>query len=418
MIFKRLPLGGCGDRPDAWGARSVLAPDCKIVVTFLQSGASISVMIPRSITEQILSDLETKIVLLSGPRQCGKTSLSRQLFSDSQAYLNFDSSEDRKVLREQIWERKMALLILDEFHKWRGWKRWLKGVYDTEGVRPRLLVTGSARMDVFRKGGESLAGRHFNIRLHPFTLRELAAAGVGSEAALTTMLEVGAFPEPFLKGSKKWADRWRKSHLDRILREDLLDLEKVRDIRSIELLVDLLAERVGTPISYSSLARDLEVSPHTVKHWLEILERLYVIFLVTPYAKSHARSLLKEPKCYFYDTGRIKDDAGARFENAVACHLLRRCHYLEDVEGEHAVLHYVRDKEKREVDFLTVRNRKPELLIEAKVGDSDFSPSLVFYQRQIRPSQALQLVRSCRREKTLPGLELRAAAGWLAGLEA
>jgi predicted AAA+ superfamily ATPase len=377
-------------------------------------------MILRRLSEALASDLDTKIVLLSGPRQAGKTFLSRQLFSKSQVYLNFDSPADRAILRERSWDRQAELVIFDELHKWKNWKRWIKGVYDTEGVRPRLLVTGSARMDVFRKGGESLAGRHFNLRLHPFSLREVTDSGRDPDEALSTMLEVGAFPEPFLKGAAPWANRWRRSHLDRILREDLLDLERVRDIRSIELLVDLLAERVGTPISYSSLARDLEVSPHTVKHWIEILERLYVVFLVTPYSKSHARSLLKEPKCYFYDTGRVRNDAGARFENTVACHLLKRCHHLEDTEGERMVLHYVRDKEKREVDFLTVRNQKPEYLIEAKLGDADFSTSLVFYQRQIRPVRTIQLVQRCEREKTLPetGVELRAAARWLSKLEA
>jgi predicted AAA+ superfamily ATPase len=340
------------------------------------------------------------------------------LFADSQVYLNSDSAADRKVLREGSWDRNADLLILDELHKGKNWKRWLKGLYDTEGVRPRLLVTGSARMDVFKKGGDSLAGRHFNLRLHPFSLRELAGAAIEPEHALQTLLKVGAFPEPFLRESEAWANRWRRSHLDRILREDLLDLERVRDIRSIEVLVDLLAERVGTPISYSSLARDLEVSPHTVKHWIEILERLYVIFLVTPYSKSHARSLLKEPKCYFYDTGRILDDPGARFENAVACHLLKRCHFFEDTLGERMALHYVRDKEKREVDFLTLRNQRPEWLIEAKWADSDPTPSLVFYQRQIKPKKAIQLVRQGVRDKGLPEIEIRSAAPWLAALEA
>lgn len=373
-------------------------------------------MVGRSISTFIQADLDSKVVLLSGPRQVGKTHLSRTLHPQKQLYLNYDSAPDRRTLRELSWDRSVDLLVLDEIHKWRNWKRWLKGVYDTEGVRPRLLVTGSARMDVFRKGGESLAGRHFTYRLHPLTLGELAASGHSPERALDTMLEVGAFPEPFLKGSRTWASRWRKSHLDRILREDLLDLERVRDIRSIELLVDLLAERVASPISYSSLARDLEVSPHTVKHWIEILERLYVVFLVTPYTKSHAKSLLKEPKCYFYDVGRVKDDPGARFENVVACHLLKHCHFLEDTQGTKTALHYVRDREKREVDFVTLSDGRPDLLIEAKLTDATPAPGLVFYQRQIKARQALQLVRAPTGSRDLPGLGIRSAAGWLAGL--
>ena len=378
-------------------------------------------MVDRSLLEPIRSDLDSKIILLSGPRQVGKTFLSRQIFGENQDYLNFDSPRDRKTIREMSWDRKVDLLVLDELHKWRSWKPWLKGLYDTEGVRPRILVTGSARMDVFRKGGESLAGRHFAYRLHPLSLRELGGSTNPSASALgksmETMMRLGAFPEPFLKGSETWAARWRRSHLDRILREDLLDLENLRNLKGMELLVDLLAERVGTPLSFASLARDLEISPHTVKHWIEVLERLFVIFLVTPYTKSHAKSLLKEPKCYFYDLGQVRDDPGARFENLVACHLLKRCHFLGDTLGVKTQLYYVRDRNKREVDFLTVRSGKPELLIEAKLSDSDFSPHLVFYHQQIKPAASIQLVRSPVREKMAHGIELRSAASWLARLE-
>lgn len=371
-------------------------------------------ILQRSIERSIQDDLETKIVLLSGPRQVGKTSLSRCLFPESQVYLNFDQVTDRAIIRNQTWDRAKDFLILDEIHKWRHWKRWLKGVFDTEGIRPRILVTGSARMDVFRKGGDSLAGRHFHYRLHPLSISEVGSSD--SEATLTRMLALGGFPEPFLRGSETWSMKWRRSHLDRIIREDLLDLESVRNLKGVELLVDLLAERVGGTISFSSLARDLEVSPHTVKHWVEVLERLYVIFIVPPYSKNLARGLLKEPKIFFYDTGRVSG-AAAKFENLVACHLLKRCHYLEDVEGQRCALHYVRDREKREVDFLTLRNSAPELLVEAKLSDGALSPHLKYFKERIAPKRAVQLVRDLKRELMPEGIEIRRAAPWLAGLE-
>lgn len=375
-------------------------------------------MLQRTLRPAIEADLDSKIVLLSGPRQVGKTFLSRQLWPGSQVYLNFDQSKDRAVLRDQSWDRGRELLVLDELHKWRSWKRWLKGVYDTEGCRPRLLVTGSARLDVFRKGDDSLAGRHFHYRLHPLSLKEL---GVGKtagkpEEALEGMLKLGGFPEPLLKGSETWARRWRRSHLDRILREDLLDLEPVRNLKGVEVLVALLAQRVGSTISFASLARDLEVSPHTVKHWVEVLERLYVIFVVTPFSKNLARGLLKEPKIYFYDTGRV-EGPGARFENLVACHLLKRCHYLEDVEGHRCALHYVRDREKREVDFLVVRDSSPELLLEAKLSDGKLAPSLKYFHQRIKPRRSIQLVKELGREVFPEGVEIRRASSWLAGLE-
>ena len=246
------------------------------------------------------------------------------------------------------------------------------------------MVTGSARMDVYKRGGDSLAGAPFGFRLHPISVAEAKHAGLAGSPAehQETLLRVGGFPEPFLKGLEgedEFAKRWRRSHIDRILREDLLDLEKVRELKSIEVLVDLLAERVGSAISYSSLARDLEVSPKTVKHWVEILERLYVVFIVTPYSKNIARSILKAPKIYFYDTGRVAADPGARFENLVACHLLKRSHFLEDTRGDARSLHYVSDQQGREVDFLTVADRKPEWLVEAKVSDASPSPHLASY---------------------------------------
>lgn len=369
----------------------------------------------RYLAASIQEDLESKIVLLSGPRQVGKTFLSRGLNFSKTQYLNFDSEEDRKLLKEKAWIRQDGLLILDELHKMKNWKRWLKGIYDTEGLKPRLLVTGSARLDTFRRGGESLAGRHFHLRLHPFSVKEV---GGNAHQTLLALLKFGGFPEPFLRASDTFAKRWRRTHIDRILREDLLDLQPIRDLKSIEILERLVSERISSTLSFSSLAEDLQVSPHTVKNWLETLENLYVLFKISPYSKNIAKSLKKEPKYYLFDTGRVTASEGGRFENLIAVHLLKRCHYLEDVLGENVALHYLRDKEKREVDFITLRNGKPEWLIEVKLSDDSLSPALRYYGDRLKPERIIQVVLNLKRQKHVEGkYEIIPAAQFLSGLE-
>ncbi len=368
----------------------------------------------------ILRDLEKKLVLLSGPRQSGKTTLAKSFFSEPLfEYLNFDRKADRTIILKETWTRQKELIVFDELHKMRFWKRWIKGVYDTEGVRPRLLVTGSARLDIYRKGGDSLAGRFFLHRLHPLSIAEIKKSDSTQvvDEIEKKLLTLGGFPEPFLNGNQDDASRWRRSHLDVILREDLIDLEKVRDLKSIEILVDLLAERVGSTISYSSLAKDIQVSPHTIKKWIEVLERLYVVFVVTPNAKNISRAVLKEPKIYFFDTGRVTDAPDARFENLVACALLKRNHYLEDMRGEKRALHYVRDHQKREVDFLTLVNNKPEYLIETKLSDESLSPSLRYFDAFIKPERAIQLVRNLSRTQLYGKIQILKSAQWLSELE-
>jgi len=325
----------------------------------------------------VLKDLKSKVVLLSGPRQVGKTTLSKQLGTNF-AYLNFDVSEDRKIILKKEWDRDCELVIFDELHKMKNWKSWIKGVYDKEGVNPALLVTGSARMDTFKKGGESLAGRHFYYRLHPVDVSE-ASLFMDSKEALENIMKLGGFPEPFLKGSESFAKRWRRQHTDVIIRQDLLDLEKVREIKGIEIMVELLKNQVGSTVSYSSLAGDLQVSVPTVKFWLEILEKLFVIFPVRPYHKNIARAILKEPKYYFYDTGSVENGEAAVLENAVACALIKKLHFLEDTQGCKTSLHFIKDKEKREVDFLTVVDGSVLQMIEVKLSDDNFSKNLFHF---------------------------------------
>jgi len=371
----------------------------------------------RGVEDKIRTDLDQKMVLLSGPRQVGKTTLSKALYPGSSEYFNMDNVEHRLLIQKQAWRRDCDLVIFDELHKVRKWKNWIKGIYDTEGVRPRLLVTGSSRLDIYRKGGDSLAGRFYSYRLHPFSVAE-AKDEYAADTALKHIMRFGGFPEPFLKGSEEDAKRWRRSHIDRILREDLLDIASVRNLRSMETLVELLRNSVGSTSSYESLSRDLQVSPHTVKQWIGILESLYILFVVTPYHRNIARSLIKQPKIYFYDTGFVKEDEGARFENAVACALLKRLHFLEDTAGEKCALHYMRVKEKREVDFLTVRDGSPEWLIETKLADTE-TVSLKhfsgFFAKGIKP---ILLVRNLKRDLFLDGIDVKKASNWLQRLEA
>jgi predicted AAA+ superfamily ATPase len=370
----------------------------------------------RYLEEPIRKDLREKIVLLSGPRQVGKTTLSKQLVP-SYSYFNYDAAKDRAVLKKEEWDSSVELIVFDELHKRKNWKSWIKGIYDTRGVPPGLLITGSARLDILRKGGDSLAGRFHSYRLHPLTVKEIHEnLRESPQTALDGLLRFGGFPEPYLKKDETEAKRWRRTHGDTIVRGDLLDLESVRDLKSIEILVDLLKERVGSTTSYSSLAGDLEVSIHTVRHWLEILERLCLVFSVRPYHRNIVRSILKEPKYYFYDIGSVEAGPGARLENAVACALLRELHWIEDTTGSRVALHYLRDKEKNEVDFLAVVDGRPVLMAEVKTGDDSFSKALFKFRDALPGVRAVQAVHGLERRKNHAGVEMISAHDFLAEL--
>jgi len=366
----------------------------------------------------IVADLPNKIVLLTGPRQSGKTTLSMML-SKKYGYLNFDNLDHRIEISEKSWDRSKELVIFDELHKMKQWKAWLKGVYDTEKRPPAILVAGSAKLDTYKKVGDSLAGRFFQYRLHPLDLKEIGTIlkPKALNGALATLMEVGGFPEPFLNGSKRFYNRWKRSHLDIILRQDLLDLESVRQISSMETLIQLLRKRVGSPVSYKSLAEDLLCSDKTIKRWLTILENMYVIFRVTPYHKNVARSLIKAPKIYFYDTGQVIGDESVRLENLTACAILKEAHFHEDCYGETVNLHYARTKEGKEIDFLVIKENTPFLLLEVKLADNRPSRHFSHFGRYFPDIKKIQIVKDINRERTFPdGVEVRGAAKWLAGL--
>ena len=370
----------------------------------------------RYLETYIQKDLEKKIILITGPRQAGKTTLSKML-KGNYDYFNYDNAEDRLGLLEKSWDRSKELVIFDELHKLKNWKSWLKGIYDTEQIPPSVVVTASARLDTYRKVGDSLAGRFFQFRLHPFDLKEIHHVhdSKNSEKVLDNLLETGGFPEPFLEGSQIYYNRWKKSHLDIILRQDLIDLENIQQISSVETLIQLLKKRVGSPISYRSLAEDLQCSDKTVKRWLSVLESMCVVFTVTPFHKNISRSLLKAPKYYFYDTGQVMGNPGTRLENLVACALLKEIQFREDCLGEQWNLFYLRDKDGREIDFLIAQNGDPYLMVEVKWSDANLSSNFSSFGKYLTGIKKIQLVKELNREKTYPdGAQIRMAHNWLA----
>lgn len=373
----------------------------------------------RSLYPYIKQSLDKKIVILIGPRQCGKTTLAKQLFERFD-YFNYDAVEDRIALKEKSWDRTQSLIVFDELHKMKEWKRWIKGVYDKEGATPQLLITGSAKLDTYKKVGDSLAGRYFQYRLFPFDLKEVAQfdSEFTPDEIFERLLSCGGFPEPFLNGTVTYYKRWRRSHLDIILRQDLIDLHAVRDIQAIETLVQLLKTRVGSSVSYANLARDLERDINTIKRWLQLLENLYVIFRITPYHKNIARALLKEPKYYFFDIAQVEGDMGAKLENLVALSLLKELHFIEDTQGPSVNLQYVRTKEGKEIDFVVSIDGHVRYLIEVKTSDDAPATAFNHFIPLFPSAKPIQLVRDCSREKTFPNkLEIRQLIPWLTSMD-
>lgn len=362
----------------------------------------------RYIEKNVVSDLNRKMVFIGGPRQVGKTTLAQTImhrYYQKGVYLNWDYDEHRQDILQNRWARSNDILVLDELHKHGKWKQWIKGVYDIHRENHHFLVTGSARLDVYQQGGDSLLGRYFYWRLHPFTLNEHQDK-LSSDEVLSRLMTVGGFPEPFFDANSRESRRWRRERLNRVLREDIRDLKHIRNIQLLSLFLDMLRGRVGGLVQVSNMAGDLQISPKTARDWLELLIRMYVVFAVRPYTHSLPRAVVKPPKVYFFDNGDVLDEEGGRFENLVATSLLKRVHYLQDSQGFNYDLRYIRDKEGREVDFVILKDGRIEELIEVKYSDDKISRSLKYYAKKLNPKRAVQIVLNLRRPYSSGSLEV------------
>ena len=365
---------------------------------------------------QIITDLSKKIVFLVGPRQVGKTWLAKNIAKEYKkpVYLNYDNLPDVNIIKNQEWPEDTDLLILDELHKMKGWKNYLKGVFDTKEDSLKILITGSARLETFRQSGDSLAGRFFVHHLMPLSSTELKKEKEKVDA--DKLIVRSGFPEPFLAETEVDADRWRTQYIDSLVRTDVLDFEKINDLKAIKLVFELLRHKVGSPISYFSIAQDAEISPLTVKKYINIFESLFIIFKVTPHSKKIARSILKEPKIYFYDNGLVVGDEGVKFENFVANSLFKSVLGRNDYLGKSESLHYLRTKEGKEVDFALVDSDKQITeILEVKLSDNDLSKNLKYFSEKYKLN-AVQVVKNLKREKSLGQIKIVKAQNYLENL--
>ncbi len=355
---------------------------------------------------------EKKMAFVYGPRQVGKTTLSQnilKIYGQPENYFNWDNPDFKKIWAQELSsilihnQYSNPLLIFDEIHKDKKWKNRLKGFYDQYKDKCSILVTGSARLDFFKKSGDSLLGRFFSYRLHPFSVAESEKMKspplkewlehTNVKFKFKDLLSLGGFPEPFLGGSANKAQRWSRLQVERLIQEDLRDLTLVRDIQQIHLLATLLQDRIGSQLSYKSLEVDLQCSYTAVTRWIELLEIVYYCYRIKPYSKNVKRSLLKEPKLYLYNWYLVNNEA-AKYENLIASHLLKACHFWTDTAQGEFELYYLRDKDQREVDFIVTKNGKPYLLAEVKSNSNQIQSSTKYFYNMLKPQFAFQIVKN------------------------
>ena len=350
----------------------------------------------RYLSDPLRQDLQKKMAFIGGPRQVGKTTLARFLAEeyDHHLYLNWDNPKHKVQMMKQQWPPATECLVFDEIHKYDKWKNLIKGIWDTRLNKEKVLVTGSSRLDIFRRSGDSLLGRYHYHVLHPFTLKELNPSPAEQHMPqhchdlsfdqsgdnLSQLLHFGGFPEPLLEGSERSLLRWQNERFERIFREDIRDTEKVRLLSQVELLGALLPKRVASPLSLSSLSEDVQASPKSIIAWMDLLCRNYYCFRVMPYHHRLERALKKESKYYLWDWSEIESE-GARFENMIASHLLKFCDFYRFIFGIKAKLWYIRDRQGREVDFLVTWGETPWFMVECKLKRGPTGPLGYFGQR-------------------------------------
>lgn len=376
-------------------------------------------MIDRNIKSFVLDIVlkYNKMAFISGPRQTGKTTFAKSILKDffQGKYFNWDIIEDQKKITHNPYffqyenrdVRKKFLVVYDEIHKYSNWKNYLKGVYDGYSNEFSFLVTGSGRLDLFKKGGDSLFGRYLAIKLFPFSCGEILNTfplwkdfeenlknildSKDSREYYEQIFKFSGFPEPCLRSSESFYNIWHNERRILLIREDIRNAYALKEISNIEILSNILAEKIGSPLSINSLIEDVKSSYNSIKNWLLILEQFYYFFRILPFYKSIARSLKKEPKIYLYDWAEIKDE-GKRFENLVAFHLYKAVNLWKDTGQGDLNLFYIRDKEKREVDFLITEKNIPIFLIEAKINDEEISKNLLYFQKKLNIKTAIQVV--------------------------
>ena len=339
----------------------------------------------RYISSAVEQDLLEKMIFIGGPRQVGKTTLAVSLLKPpselNRGYLNWDNPQVRPALMKGLLPPRQSILVLDEIHKYAKWRNLVKGLYDTHKSSVSFIVTGSARLDYYRKGGDSLQGRYHYFRLHPYSLREMCKNP--NQGDLDLLLRFGGFPEPLSKGSEVHWRRWSRERIQRVTYGDLRDLENVRDVSLIELLIESLPERVGSPLSIQSLRESLSVAHDSVQRWIKILETLYLCFRISPFGSPRIRAVKKEQKLYFWDWSQ-SPVGGARFENLVASQLLKYCHWIEDTLGYVMELRYLRDTDKREIDFVVLQDKQPVFAVECKTGEKSPTPAAYYFRERTK----------------------------------
>lgn len=367
----------------------------------------------RYITPQIEQDLARKMVFVGGPRQVGKTTLAKHLLAPFEhGYLNWDIASQREaILKHELPNTPMW--VFDEIHKYKKWRNYLKGIYDEFIGQRKILVTGSACLDYYRRGGDSLQGRYHYLRLLPLSVAELE---IVTQEDFMSLYRLGGFPEQFLLGSEIESKRWGREYRQRLIQEDLFSVEQVRDLGTLELLMIRLPDLVGSPLSINAVREDLQVSHKAVESWLNIFERLYAIFRLPSFGSPLIRAVKKEQKHYHYDWTLV-DKPGPRFENMVAVHLLKWVWHQEDTLGRDIHLRYFRDIDKREVDFVIVEKNVPIIAIECKWGDDSISPALKYFKKRFSSCEAFQLTMEGKKEfVSAEGIRVCSALKYLSGL--